>query len=575
MIAVNDLSIDKKLILVCMSITGVVVALVFTIISQMSSTDSRKYLVSGLNVVANIVANSSSVSVAVPDVESASMQMLLLKSHPSIVYSCIRTSDNKVFVEYKPYKSSYICDSYNAEKKIYLIGQYVNIYKPIILEGMVVGSLQIKASLNDISNITRKSAKLTMVIFIGLIIPIVILLRKIINHIAEPITRLKDIAKSVTKSKDYSQRIEQTNDDEIGKLVVSFNNMLDQIQASDEELVKEKEKAEVSAIKAKKYAIETEEINGHLESEIKERLRIEHELIDLNETLEKKVNKRTFELKELNEKIGDIARSAEMAEVANGVLHNVGNVLNSVNVSASVIREKVRNSKADNLDRVVKMLENNKSNIADFISKDEAGKKVPKFLSLLSEQLNLEKEDMYGELDELVNNIDHIKNVINMQQSYAGSYGVREKIKLSELVEDALRMSIQGIGIHGIKVLRSFIDIPPLYIDKHKVLQIMINLISNAKHAMVESDNDVNNIMLNISMDEDMALLEISDTGIGIDKDDMSHLFEYGFKKRRDGHGFGLHHSAIVASELGGKISVKSGGLGKGASFMLWLPFDG
>jgi len=452
-----------------------------------------------------------------------------------------------------------------------LTGEYVDIYKPILLEGMVIGSLQIKASLNDLSYRTVKSAPLSMVIFIGLMISTVILSKRIINYITEPITRLKYVAQSVTKSKDYSLRMQQTNDDEIGNLIVSFNNMLDQIQAGDEELVKEKEKAEVSAITAKKYAIETEEINRLLESEIKERLRIEHEL---NDALEEKVNERTFELKELNEKMGDIARSAGMAEVASGVLHNVGNVLNSVNVSVSVIREKMRNSKTDNLDRVVKMLENNKSNIADFISKDEAGKKVPKFLSLLSEQLNLEKEEMYGELDELVSNIDHIKNVINMQQSHAGSYGVREKIKLSELVEDALRMNVQGMGLHGVKVSRSFIDIPPLYIDKHKVLQIMINLISNAKHAMVESDNDIKNLMINISVDEDMALLEISDNGIGIDKDDMSHLFEYGFKKRRDGHGFGLHHSAIVASELGGRISVKSDGHGKGASFLLWLPFD-
>jgi len=574
MSVVNDLSIEKKLIFVYMSITGVLLALAFTIITQINSTASKEYVISGLNVVTDIVAVSSSASVAFSDAESVNEHLQLLKSHISIVYSCIRSSENIIFAEYNPNNSPYNCKEFDSEKSINITGENVDINKPIILEGKMVGSLQITASLNDLSNRTIKSAKLSLMIFIGLMIPAVYFTKKIINYITDPIKRLKDVAQTVTKSKDYSLRMTQSNNDEIGVLIGSFNNMLNQIQSRDEELVKEKENAEVSAVTAKKYAIETENINRHLESEIKERMRIEHELSDLNENLEEKVNERTAELKELNDKIGGIARSAGMAEVASGVLHNVGNVLNSVNVSASVIREKIRNSKIDNLDRVVKMLEENKNNVADFIGQDEAGKKIPKFLSLLSDQLNSEKKDMYGELDELVNNIDHIKNVINMQQSYAGSYGVREKIEMSDLVEDALRMNIQGMGRHGVKIIRSYVDIPQLYVDKHKVLQIIINLISNAKHAMVESDNDVRNLMLNISSDKGMALLEVSDTGIGIAKEDISHLFEYGFKKRRDGHGFGLHHSAIVASELGGKISVKSDGPGKGASFMLWLPFN-
>jgi len=574
MSVVNDISIEKKLILVYMGITGVVLALAFTIITQINSTGSKEYVISGLNVVSDIVAASSSASVAFSDGESANEHLQLFNSHPSIIYSCIRSRYNKKFAEYNPEKTPYNCKEFNPEKSINITGEHVDINKPIMLEGMLVGSLQIKASLSDLSNRTIKSAKLLLMIFIGLMIPMVILSKRIINYITEPIKRLKDVAQTVTKSKDYSLRMTQSNNDEVGVLIGSFNDMLNQIQSRDEALVKEKENAEISAVTAKKYAVETENINRHLESEIKERLRIEHELNDLNENLEEKVNERTSELKELNEKIGDIARSAGMAEVASGVLHNVGNVLNSVNVSASVIRDNVRNSKADNLVRVVKMLEENKSNVAEFIGQDEAGKKIPKFLSLLADQLSSEKKNMYRELDELVNNIDHIKNVINMQQSYAGSYGVREKIKLSDLVEDAMRMNIQGIRRHGVKVIRSYTDIAQLYVDKHKVLQVIINIISNAKHAMVESDSEIRDLMIKISTDDDMALLEISDTGIGIAKEDISHLFEYGFKKRRDGHGFGLHHSAIVASELGGKISVESDGPGKGASFKLWLPFD-
>ncbi len=574
MVVLKNLSIEKKLIIVYMSITGVVLALAFSIISNINFSSSKENVITGLNVVAEIVAASSATSLAFSDEASASAYLKMLKSQSSIVYACIRTAENTEFVELSFRDSgTYNCDEFHKEKGTKIKEDYLDVYKPIMLEGHVVGSLQIKSSLKDLTDRMIKSAKLSLLIFVGLMLPTVYISKKILSYITEPIKNLKEITKTVTKSKDYSLRMTKESDDEVGVLIGAFNNMLDQIQSRDEDLVKEKEKAEASAITAKEYALETEKINSHLESEIKERSRIEHELNELNETLEEKVNERTSELKELNEKIGDVARSAGMAEVASGVLHNVGNVLNSVNVSASVIREKVRGTKAGNLSKVAEMLERNESDIARFISKDESGKQIPKFLSLLAEQLNLEKKSMYGELDELVNNIDHIKNVISMQQSYAGSYGVKEKVMLPDLIEDALRMNVQGMGRHGVKVLKSYKEISSLYVDKHKVLQILINLISNAKHAIIESQNKVKNLTISLSKDGDMALLEVNDTGIGIGEEDIKHLFEYGFKKRRDGHGFGLHHSAIVANELGGKISVRSDGLGKGASFLLWLPY--
>ncbi|HEY9202167.1 MAG TPA: ATP-binding protein, partial [Gammaproteobacteria bacterium] len=362
--------------------------------------------------------------------------------------------------------------------------------------------------------------------------------------------------------------------DEVGVLVNSFNKMLDQIAARDRALNNEKEKAEISALSAKRHASETEKMNAELEKEISERLRVEKELQELNETLEEKVQERTLELKQLNEKIGDIARSAGMAEVASGVLHNVGNVLNSVNVSASVMREQVRKSKAENLGRLVNLMQKNQHDLADFISNDEKGKQIPKFIALLAEQLTEERNTLFRELDELANNIDHIKNIISMQQSYAGSYGVREKVKLSDLVEDALKINLQEVNRHNIKVERHYDETPLIYADKHKLLQIIINLISNAKYALKEKADNNRLLQIMIYKNDGEAVIEIRDTGIGIAQDDIQHLFEYGFKRRRGGHGFGLHHSALVANEVGGRIKVYSEGPGKGATFQLFVPLD-
>jgi len=343
---------------------------------------------------------------------------------------------------------------------------------------------------------------------------------------------------------------------------------------SEESYIREKEKAEASAISAKKHAAEKDKINIELESEVNERLKAENDLKNLNDTLEEKVLDRTAELKKLNAKIGDIARSSGMAEVATGVLHNVGNVLNSVNVSVGVIREKINKTKACNLSRVVSLLEDNKENLAEFIVEDERGKQIPEFLCALGDQLDIERENLINELGSLTNNLEHINNIIHMQQSYAGNYGVSEHVSLPELVEDAIKINMDGIDDHNVEVIRAFSEVPVVSLDKHKLLQVIINLVSNAKHAVIESGVSNKKLFINIRGGDKSVIIEVKDNGVGIKEEDMPQLFVYGFKKRLHGHGFGLHNSALVAKELNAEIKAYSEGLGKGATFTLELDLN-
>lgn len=575
----KNLSIKGKLLTVYVVITGMALASAFVIITGINVKSSKENIISGLNVVGEIVADRCVAPLAFSDVQSANSNLRALKYHASIVYACIRTTDNEEFSEYiVDVKEIFECDEYNESRQLIVSDDHVDIYKPIMLEGQPIGVLQIKARLSDLTERVIKSIKVSLLVFTGLMLTAVLVSGRVMDLITEPIMRLKDIAQSVTMNQDYTLRANKTSNDEVGVLVGVFNNMLDQIQQRDSSLIDEKEKAERSAEEARRSTSKTEKMNLELEIEIRERSRVENELGDLNETLEDKVFERTAELKDLNEKIGGIARSAGMAEVASGVLHNVGNVLNSVNVSASLIREQVRKSKVGNLARVVEMIEENKGNIVEFFSTNPKGKQVPQFLVLLSEQLGEEKKLMNRELDDLSKSIDHIKSVISMQQSYAGSAGFREQINIIDLVEDALKINMQGIQSHGIKIKKVFLKVPLLYVDKHKAMQIIINFISNAKNALVDEGkkNKEHDPCMTITVKEEDGKIHVvvKDNGVGIEHDDIQRLFEYGFKKRRDGHGFGLHHSAIVANELGGKISINSDGLGKGASFKLSIPID-
>jgi PAS domain S-box-containing protein len=276
----------------------------------------------------------------------------------------------------------------------------------------------------------------------------------------------------------------------------------------------------------------------------------------------------------LNKELIETSRQAGMAEVATGVLHNVGNVLNSVNISATLVSENLRKSKTANLGRVVGLLEENAGALGDFISNDPRGKQLPRYLQQLAEQIFIEQRKSIAELDLLRKNIEHIKDIVAMQQNYAKVSGVTETVHVSELVEDALQMNAGSLSRHEVQVVREFTEVPVVTIEKHKVLQILVNLIRNAKFACDDSGRRDKQITVRIHKVQDNISIAVADNGVGIPPENMNRIFNHGFTTRKQGHGFGLHSGALVAKEMGGALRVHSDGKGMGATFVLELPMS-
>ena len=268
------------------------------------------------------------------------------------------------------------------------------------------------------------------------------------------------------------------------------------------------------------------------------------------------------------------SRLAGMAEVATGVLHNVGNVLNSVNVSASLVIEKLRRSKAPKLAQAAALLKSKNGDLADYLTNDPTGRKLPGYLAKLGEFFVTENAELLEETDQLGRNIEHIKEVVAMQQSYAKVSGVFEDMPAQRLVEDAIAMNISSFERHSVALQKRFTPIPQVRVDRHKVLQILINLLRNAKYAADESKRPDKEITVSIlAAAEDYAHIEVSDNGIGISPENLTRVFAHGFTTKEEGHGFGLHSGALAAKAMGGSLSVQSPGLGHGATFTLVLPF--
>ncbi len=308
------------------------------------------------------------------------------------------------------------------------------------------------------------------------------------------------------------------------------------------------------------------------------------------------------ELEALNKQMVEISRRAGQAEVATGVLHNVGNVLNSVNVSASVVADKLRKSRVSGLAKAAGLMREHADDLGTFISEDEKGKQLPGYLARLAEHLSEEQAATLEELEALTANIEHINKIIRMQQSYTGVYGTSESVSIYEVLDDALKIDAASFQRHGVEVVLEYNKTPPLLADKHKLLQILVNLVRNAKHSLREAARQDKRLTLRIGpcraatvreraqagndsrtsddrlktgptpSEHGQVRIEVIDNGVGIAKENLTRIFSYGFTTKKDGHGFGLHSSALAAKEMGGSLTAHSEGPGKGATFTLELP---
>jgi len=368
----------------------------------------------------------------------------------------------------------------------------------------------------------------------------------IINRsITKRITKLRDAASTIGKG-NLDTQIEIESDDEISELAVSFNDM---------------------AYKLKESYI-------HLEERVQERTA---KLTAVNKRLIRETTKHKkakTQLQTTEEKLVDTARRVGMAEVATGVLHNVGNVLNSVTVTAESIQKRVRNSKVSYLADVVDLLEKHTGELGTFMTTEEQGKKLPAFLANLSKELVDEQGRCLEALGALTKHVEHVADIIQLQQSYGKAKGLVESVSIAELVEDSIRINIDALTRDNVQVKRELADLPPILLDRHKVLQILTNLISNAKYALSKSNRDDKILAIRVKEPEAGQIrIEVCDNGIGIAKRNLTRIFEHGFTTNKKGHGFGLHSAALAASEMNGSLSAHSDGRGKGAVFTVELPF--
>jgi predicted ATPase/signal transduction histidine kinase/tRNA A-37 threonylcarbamoyl transferase component Bud32 len=311
--------------------------------------------------------------------------------------------------------------------------------------------------------------------------------------------------------------------------------------------------------------------NARLYTELQ---RTEAALRSANDELERRVEERTRELKQAQAQLVDTARAAGMAEIASNVLHNVGNVLTSAGINVEQMRSAVAASRLDRTAQLAAMLKDHRNHLVEFLTQDPRGRVLPDYLVALAEELRKERAQLGANVHEMGLHIEHIRTIVQMQQDYAKTSLMLDEWDLAQLIEDSLRFQLAALERHGVLVKREFGAVPRARVDKHKVLQILINLISNAKYAMEEVPEGQRHLYVRLTAHENVARIQVVDSGKGFTQETHKQLFVHGFTTRKEGHGFGLHSSALAAQAMGGSLVLESEGPGKGATATLTLPLQ-
>jgi signal transduction histidine kinase len=280
------------------------------------------------------------------------------------------------------------------------------------------------------------------------------------------------------------------------------------------------------------------------------------------------------QLSDAQRRLIDLSRQAGMADVASSVLHNVGNVLTSMNTSVSMIGSSVTGSKVCGLVKVVELVGRNRADLGRYLSEDERGRRVPDYLTEVATVLDRERSLVLHEVALLQTSLEHVNAIIATQQLHIAGATMVEDVTISSLLDDAIHSTAVAAGHDSdATIVRDYGDIPTFAADRYKILQIATNLIANARRAVVGAVDPT--IIIRSSSTAGSAVILVEDRGAGIAEADLSRLFSYDFSTKPTGDGFSLHASANAAKVIGADLSCRSDGPGKGATFILTIPLTG
>ncbi|MBI5693607.1 MAG: HAMP domain-containing protein [Verrucomicrobia bacterium] len=441
---------------------------------------TRKRVVADFTVRARMLAANTAAAVVFDDRRTAEELLATLRFEPRVVRAVLFRPDGSIFARHDRDPEAREEEVRRETEPIVIVAGRLLVTEPVRVEEAVRGTLLLDVDYALIrQEVLRPQLILLALILPGTFVLAVLSAAVLRNIVARPLRDLARTADRIAVEGDYSVRAPETGRDEVGQLSRAFNTMLRQVETANREL---------------------SEAHARLSSEMTERLRLQGALVTAS-------------------------REAGMAEVATGVLHNVGNVLNSVNVATNLLRERLDRARVGSLQRTVGLLRAHEGDLAEYVGKDPQGRQVLGFLEQVTQHLVEENAAVRGEIEGVCRHVDHIKEIVAMQQSYAKPGGVLENVNPAEVFDEAVRIKEDSCRRHRIRIERDYAALPPMTVDRHRVIQILVNLLSNAVTAIKAGDNPERRLSLQLAAaEEGRVRFVVRDTGVGIPPEHLTKI---------------------------------------------------
>ncbi len=276
---------------------------------------------------------------------------------------------------------------------------------------------------------------------------------------------------------------------------------------------------------------------------------------------------------EVKEREVQLANESGKAEVVADILHNVGNVLNSINVSVLEIHKSLDESKLPSLQKAVNLFDEHAHDLGSYLQNDEKGKLIPGFIQKVSSKLVEEQSAIFNEIAQLEKRLEVINHILELQQNVNRPSLYVKLESLNEMLDTASEILMQKLINRNIKLIKHVDESIKIKCIRSKIIHVFVNLIKNSIEAF-DNRESKEPLVIDVSCVDspEYYVFTIKDNGAGIDEEHLNHIFNHGFTTKSKGFGFGLHSCATTIQEIRGKILAESAGKGMGSSIIIHFP---
>ena len=423
MILFKDRPIKQKFLLVMMAVNVTTLLVAFATFLIYDRWEIRRTMVKQTNTIADILAHNCNAALLFHETEDARETLAFVKTIPSIVAVWVFTTKGAPLAHYvRENPGSPEIPPLIQEDSFGFKAQFLNLYKVVRTEGNPIGSIYIKA---DMQQMMQLFFSHFIIACFGLLFALIISLLLTLmlqKNVVNPIADLASLARMVSKEKDFSVRARKYGEDEIGSLVDAINDMLRQIESQNASIVQAGNRAEESAREALGLAERVTRANLKLENEIRIRKDVEKTLQKHRESLEERILERTSDLREANQRLTEeiserVAAEKKIQDSLDEKVLLLGEIHHRVKNNLQVISSLMDLTRRRTLNEEAKMV------LADARSKIYA-------MSLVHSQLY--RSESFTRIDMAV----HIRRLLaSMGQVYTNSYRrIRPRIECAHVL---------------------------------------------------------------------------------------------------------------------------------------------